>query len=85
VRARAEALILAEATGIAEAIERLDSESLRLRTTLGGGAFAPISLRGMPLGESLARVLRSTDVMAPASIGDFAGRLHGPMRAAGQA
>ena len=85
VRAAAEALMIAEANGIAEAIERLENEALELRTTLGGGSYAPIAVRGQPLTPALMRVLQTADRMAEASIGDFAGRLHGPMRAAGRA
>jgi hypothetical protein len=85
VRQAAEALMLAEANDIAEAIERLENEALDLRTTLGGGSYAPIAVRGQPLTPPLMRVLQATDRMAEASIGDFAGRLHGPMRAAGRA
>jgi hypothetical protein len=84
VRQAAEALMLAEANDIAEAIERLENEALELRTALGGGSYAPIAVRGQPLTPALMRVFQTTDRMAEASIGDFAGRLHGPMRAAGR-
>ena len=85
VRASAEALMLAKATAIAEEIEAFDAQSLELRAKLGGGSFAPIAVRGKPLTPALMRVLQTTDRMAEASIGDFAGRLHEPMRAAGRA
>jgi hypothetical protein len=85
VRASAETLMLAEATAIAQEIESLDAQSLELRTRLGGGSYAPIAMRGRPLTPALMRMLQMTDRMAEASIGDFAGRLHEPMRAAGRA
>ncbi len=61
VRACAEALMLAEGTAIAEQVAALDAQALALRVRLGGGAFAPIAVRGQPLSPVLAKILRETD------------------------
>ena len=86
VRAAGEALMLAEATAIAERVASLDAQSLALRVRLGGGAFAPIAVRGQALSPVLPKVLRETDELglAPAFASLFAGELHWPMREAGR-
>ncbi len=87
VRACAEALMLAEGTAIAEQVAALDAQALALRVRLGGGAFAPIAVRGQPLSPVLAKILRETDELglAPGFASLFAGPLYTPMRKAGKA
>jgi hypothetical protein len=65
VRASADVLLIAMADAVAQEVEALESRAVELRTSLGGGSFAPIStaLRGAALSPALMRVLASTDAM----------------------
>lgn len=85
VRAAAEAVLSSTADDLAAEIEQLETAALMLRVQLGGGAFAPIAVRGRPLSERLARVLRGTDALADAGLIDVAGEMSREMREAGKA